>query len=54
MAIKDAGINIESINPERVGVGVGSGVGGLPSIERALTLKERGPKRVSPFLFLAH
>ena len=50
MAIKDAGINIESINPERVGVGVGSGVGGLPSIERAsLTLKERGPKRVSPF-----
>ena len=36
MAIKDACINIESINSERVGVGVGSGVGGLPSIESCL------------------
>jgi len=50
MAILDSGINSYRFNKNRVGVGVGSGVGGLPSIEKAsLTLKEKGPKRVSPF-----
>ena len=34
----------------RAGVGVGSGIGGLASIEKtALLLKEKGPRRVSPF-----
>ena len=34
----------------RIGVSVGSGIGGLETIENnTLTLKEKGPKRVSPF-----
>ncbi len=50
MAILDSGINNYNFNKNNVGVGVGSGVGGLPSIEKAsITLKEKGPKRVSPF-----
>ncbi len=50
MAIKDSFITNSNYNPLRIGVGVGSGVGGLPSIEQAsLTLAEKGPKRVSPF-----
>ena len=50
MAILDSGINNCSLNKNNIGVGVGSGVGGLPSIEKAsITLKEKGPKRVSPF-----
>lgn len=35
---------------QRVGVMIGSGIGGLPEIERAaLALHERGPRRISPF-----
>ena len=50
MAIKDSLLVNSNYNPSRIGVGVGSGVGGLPSIEQAsLTLAEKGPKRVSPF-----
>ncbi len=50
MAIKDSLLTNSNYNPSRVGVGIGSGVGGLPSIEQAsLTLAEKGPKRVSPF-----
>ena len=50
MAILDSSLFKSKIDPFRVGVGFGSGVGGLPSIEKAsLTLKEKGPKRVSPF-----
>ena len=50
MAIKDSLVTNSNYNPSRIGVGVGSGVGGLPSIEQAsLTLAEKGPKRVSPF-----
>ena len=50
MAIKDSLLTNSNYNPSRIGVGVGSGVGGLPSIEQAsLTLSEKGPKRVSPF-----
>lgn len=34
----------------RTGVSIGSGIGGLPSIEaNSITLKERGPRRISPF-----
>ena len=50
MAIKDSLLTNSNYNPSRIGVGIGSGVGGLPSIEQAsLTLAEKGPKRVSPF-----
>ena len=50
MALEDSLLKNHNFNPNKIGVGVGSGVGGLPSIEKtSLTLNEKGPKRVSPF-----
>lgn len=51
LAIKDAGLIIgENADPERVGVVVGSGIGGLGTWEEQHTvLMEKGPRRVSPF-----
>jgi len=51
MALQDAGLNIkEDTDPDRVGVYVGSGIGGLTTWEEQhKTLLEKGPKRVSPF-----
>ena len=51
MAIKDSGwLPISEDDSFRAGVGVGSGIGGLASIEiTSLLLKEKGPRRVSPF-----
>lgn len=51
LALKDANLNIrEQTDPERVGVYVGSGIGGLGTWEdQHSILLERGPKRVSPF-----
>ena len=50
MAMEDSGLVITEANAERVGVLVGSGMGGLPAIERYHTvLMERGPKKISPF-----
>ncbi|EXX85437.1 3-oxoacyl-ACP synthase [Paenibacillus darwinianus] len=51
LAIKDAGLNIgEEVDAERVGVYVGSGIGGLGTWEdQHNVLLEKGPKRVSPF-----
>ncbi|WP_340302106.1 beta-ketoacyl-ACP synthase II [Roseobacter sp. HKCCD7870] len=50
-AIKDAGWEPEDRDAlERTGVMIGSGIGGLASIaETSITLKEKGPRRVSPF-----
>jgi 3-oxoacyl-[acyl-carrier-protein] synthase II len=50
-AVEDAGWQPDSEEEcERTGVMIGSGIGGLPGIaETALTLQERGPRRVSPF-----
>lgn len=40
----------KNINKERIGVAIGSGIGGLPSIqENVITMQEKGPRRVSPF-----
>lgn len=51
MAVKDSGINISAVDPERCGVIVGSGIGGMSTLETEHTkLIERGPGRVSPFL----
>jgi len=51
MAIRDAGLDTAKVDPERVGVIVGSGIGGLSTIEEEHTvLRERGARRVSPFL----
>lgn len=50
MALQDAGLEIDDANAERVGVIIGSGIGGLPLIEEMhKTLLERGPGRISPF-----
>ncbi|MBC7189422.1 beta-ketoacyl-ACP synthase II [Candidatus Aerophobetes bacterium] len=50
-AIDDSGIDVNRENLERIGVLVGSGVGGLETIERENTvLLKKGPERVSPFL----
>ncbi len=50
MALEDSGLAITEENAPRVGVIIGSGIGGLPQIsETANILKERGPRRVSPF-----
>lgn len=50
MAIKDAGLEITTENAERVGVYIGSGIGGLPAIEHwHRILLEKGPKRITPF-----
>jgi 3-oxoacyl-[acyl-carrier-protein] synthase II len=50
-AMKDSGLNIaEQADPERVGVMIGSGIGGLGTWEdQHNILLEKGPKRVSPF-----
>lgn len=51
MAVRDAGWEPTALaDLERTGVMIGSGIGGLSSIaDTAVTLKERGPRRVSPF-----
>jgi len=49
-AIADAGIKASEANAERIGVNIGSGIGGLPMIEDgARTLTQQGPRRISPF-----
>ncbi|MCX7886308.1 MAG: beta-ketoacyl-ACP synthase II [Verrucomicrobiae bacterium] len=51
MAIADAGLDLAKENPNRVGVLVGSGIGGMETIEeQAFILFEKGPQRVSPFM----
>ena len=51
MAIEDAGLkNLNEENKLRVGVSVGSGIGGLETIyEGSLTINENEPKKLSPF-----
>lgn len=50
-ALKDSFLNLEKIDPYRVGVIIGSGIGSLETIEKEhKVLLERGPSRVSPFL----
>ena len=49
-ALKDAKFEITSENADRVGVIIGSGIGGLEIIEQEIgKLVEKGPKKVSPF-----
>jgi 3-oxoacyl-[acyl-carrier-protein] synthase II len=50
MAKEDAGLDISSMDPYEVGVIVGSGIGGLETIEKEhKVLIEKGPSRMSPF-----
>lgn len=50
-AIRDSGIDeMTDLNKERVGLIIGSGIGGLPTIEEhTIILKERGPRKIGPF-----
>lgn len=49
-AMQDSGLAITDENAERVGVLIGSGIGGLPAIEETHTeLMNRGARRISPF-----
>ncbi len=50
MALADARLSVEETGPERVGVYVGSGIGGLQTLcDAAGTLEHAGPRRISPF-----
>ena len=49
-AVLDSGINVENIDKYRFGVVLGSGVGGIKTLENEhTTLLEKGPGRVSPY-----
>ena len=49
-AVKDSGLLVADLPKERVGVIIGSGIGGMSTFEaQSRTLMERGPRRISPF-----
>jgi 3-oxoacyl-[acyl-carrier-protein] synthase II len=49
-AIKDSDIEINAQNADRIGVNIGSGIGGLPMIEDSHSaLLKGGPRKISPF-----
>ncbi len=49
-AIEDSGLEVNEKNAHRIGVAVGSGIGGLPGIEKGTQLYlEGGPRKLSPF-----
>ncbi len=49
-AVRDSGLKIDAANAERVGVYIGSGIGGFATIEREHeALLKGGPRKVSPF-----
>ena len=49
-AMQDSGLAVTDANAERIGVMVGSGIGGLPMIEETHgEYEKRGPRRISPF-----
>jgi 3-oxoacyl-[acyl-carrier-protein] synthase II len=53
-AIQDAGIEVTEENAERIGVNIGSGIGGLPLIESTYTeMLASGPRKISPFFIPA-
>jgi 3-oxoacyl-[acyl-carrier-protein] synthase II len=50
-ALKQAGLTIDDGNRDRIGVVIGSGIGGIQSLsDQFKLLHERGPDRISPFL----
>ena len=50
-AIKDSGLEVTDANRERIGVNIGSGIGGLPMIEdtHGVYVESGGPRKISPF-----
>jgi 3-oxoacyl-[acyl-carrier-protein] synthase II len=50
-ALEQAGLKIDDTNRDRIGVLIGTGIGGIGSLlEQVEVMRERGPDRVSPFL----
>ncbi|MFM8877068.1 MAG: beta-ketoacyl-ACP synthase II [Anaerolineae bacterium] len=50
-ALEQSGLKIDESNRDRVGILIGTGIGGIiTTIEQYEIMKERGPERVSPFL----
>lgn len=50
MALKHSGLEITDENAKRVGVVIGSGIGGMPAIERTMRAYEKGgARKISPF-----
>jgi 3-oxoacyl-[acyl-carrier-protein] synthase II len=50
-ALAQSGLKIEDSNRDRIGILIGSGIGGINSIlEQYEVMRERGPERISPFL----
>lgn len=51
LAVKHANLDVTKVDQERFGVLIGSGIGGIETIEKqSFTLFEKGPRRVSPFM----
>ena len=49
-ALKDSGLEVTETNAPRIGVNIGSGIGGLPMIEETYNdVLKRGPRKISPF-----
>ena len=49
-ALRDSGLEVTEENAERIGVSIGSGIGGLPGIERNYdAFLKGGPRKISPF-----
>jgi len=54
-AIKDAGLEVTDENAHRIGVAIGSGIGGITGIETAYgNYLEAGPRKISPFFVPAN
>ena len=50
-AVEQAGLKIDDSNRDRIGVVIGTGIGGISTLlEQVEVMRERGPDRVSPFL----
>ena len=54
-AIEDAGLEVTEANAERIGVAIGSGIGGLPGIQKSIEAYVKGgPRKISPFFVPAN
>ncbi|HXF86023.1 MAG TPA: beta-ketoacyl-ACP synthase II [Anaerolineales bacterium] len=50
-ALEQSGLKIDESNRDRVGIVIGTGIGGIGTLlEQVEVMRERGPERVSPFL----
>ncbi|HSL42804.1 MAG TPA: beta-ketoacyl-ACP synthase II [Anaerolineales bacterium] len=50
-AVEQAGLKVDESNRDRIGVVIGTGIGGISTLlEQVEVMRERGPERVSPFL----